>query len=220
MTRMQQTIARRMTEARFSAPEFVLTAEFDMTEARSLLKSLREVDGAPRIGPNDLLIKAVALALVRHPKVNAGWENGTMMRYGRVNVANAVAIPDGLVAPVIFDADKKSLGQVATESKSLIEKAHNGKLAPGEYEGGTFTVSNLGMYGIDQFTPILTVPAACILGVGTMAPKPVVVDGEIVVRERMRVDLACDHRVINGAEGAEFLQTLRRLLEQPMLILL
>lgn len=220
MSRMQNTIARRMTEARFSAPDFVLTSEIDMTEARTLLKSIAAVEGAPKVGPNDLLIRAVALALAQHREVNAGWEGGTMVQYGRVNVGFAVTIPGGLVVPVVRDADRKSLGQIASETKPLIEKARGGKLAPSDYEDGTFSISNLGMYGIDQFTPIINVPEACILGVGSITPKPVVVDGEIVVRDRMRVNLACDHRVVNGAQGAEFLQTVRRLLEHPMLALL
>lgn len=217
MSRMQQTIARRMTEARFSAPDFVLTSEIDMTDARALLRSLSSVEGAPKIGPNDLLIKAVAVALREHPDLNAGWENNGIVRYGRVNIGVAVAIPGGLVVPVVQDADQKSLGQIARESKALIEKARTNKLAPSEYEGGTFTISNLGMYGVDQFTPVINIPEACIMGVGGIIPKPVVYEGEIVVRERMRVTLSCDHRVSNGAVGAEFLQTLRRLLESPML---
>lgn len=220
MTRMQQTIARRMTESKFSAPEFVLTAQFDMTEARALLQSFRSVEGAPKIGPNDFLIKAVATALTQHPEMNAGWENGGIVRYGRVNIGNAVAIEGGLVVPVIQDADKKSLGQISRESKTLIEKARNNKLAPNEYEGGTFTISNLGMFGIDQFTPIINVPEAGIMGVGSIVPTPVVLDGEIAVRDRMHVTLSCDHRVVNGAQGAEFLRTLRNLLENPMLAVL
>ncbi len=177
MTRMGRTIARRMAQSKFSAPEFILTAEFDMTEARALLKSVAGAEKAPKIGPNDLLIKAVATALTRHPEINSGWENDGIVRFGRVNVGNAVALPGGLVVPVIHDADQKTLGQIATESKSLIDKARAGKLAPHEYEGGTFTVSNLGMYGIDQFTAILNPPEACILAVGAITPKPVVVDG-------------------------------------------
>jgi len=216
MTRMQQTIARRMAESKFSAPEFVLTTEVDMTEARALLRSLREVEGAPKIGPNDFLIKAVAGALTQHPEMNAGWE-GSVVQYGRVNIGNAVAIPGGLVVPVIPDADKKSLSQISRESKSLIEKARNNKLAPSEYEGGTFTISNLGMYGISQFTPIINTPEACIMGVGSIIPKPVVVDGEVLVRERMTITISADHRVVNGSQGAEFLQTLQRMLENPML---
>jgi pyruvate dehydrogenase E2 component (dihydrolipoamide acetyltransferase) len=220
MTRMQQTIARRMTEARFSKPDFVLTVEIDMTEARGLLKQVSSTEGAPKVGPNDLLIKAAASALQQHPDINAGWENDGIVRYGRINVGFAVAIEGGLVVPVLMDANHKSLGQIAQEAKSLIDKSRSGKIAPSEYENGTFTISNLGMYGIDQFTPILNPPEACIMGVGGLVQKPVAVDGEVVVRDRMRVDLACDHRVINGVQGAEFLQTFRRLLERPMLLLL
>ncbi|GAC1511282.1 MAG: pyruvate dehydrogenase complex dihydrolipoamide acetyltransferase [Chloroflexota bacterium] len=220
MTRMQQTIARRMAAAKSTAPEFVLTTEFDMTEARALVGRLTATEGAPRVGVNDLLIKAVAGALHQHPEVNSGWENDTMVRYGRINVGFAVAIEDGLVVPVIPDTDQKSLGAIAREAKSLIEKARAGKLAPQEYEGGTFSVSNLGMYGIEQFIPIINIPEACILGVGAIEQKPVVIDGDVVVRDRMHVTLSCDHRVVNGAQGAEYLKTLRRLLEHPMLVLL
>jgi len=219
MTRMQQTIARRMVEAKSAAPEFVLTAEYDMTEAQALLAGLKATEGAPKVGPNDLLIKAVAVALRRHPEINAGWENGTMTRYSRVNVGFAVALPDGLVVPVIQDADMKTLSQVAEEARSLIDKARGGKLAPSERENGTFTVSNLGMYGIDQFTPIINPPESCIMGVGAITQKAVVVDGAVTVRARMRVTLSCDHRVVYGAQGAEFLQTLRKLLESPVLAL-
>jgi pyruvate dehydrogenase E2 component (dihydrolipoamide acetyltransferase) len=221
MSRMQLTIARRLTEARFTAPDFLLTAEFDMTQARELLRSLAGVEGAPKIGPNDLLIKAAALALAQHRDVNAGWENGAAVRYGRINIGNAVATPNGgLIVPVVGDADRKPLGQIAAESKALIERARNNKLAPHEYEGGTFTISNLGMFGIDQFTSILNPPEACSLAVGAIVQKPVVVDGEIVVRDRMRVTLTCDHRVVNGAAGADFLRTLRRFVENPLLALI
>jgi pyruvate dehydrogenase E2 component (dihydrolipoamide acetyltransferase) len=153
--------------------------------------------------------------------VNAGWENGAAVRYGRINIGNAVATPNGgLIVPVVGDADRKPLGQIAAESKALIERARNNKLAPHEYEGGTFTISNLGMFGIDQFTSILNPPEACSLAVGAIVQKPVVVDGEIVVRDRMRVTLTCDHRVVNGAAGADFLRTLRRFVENPLLALI
>lgn len=220
MSRMQHTIARRMTEARFSIPDFVLTAEYDLTDARQLLKQISATEGAAKVGPNDLLIKAVATALRRHPEVNAGWENEAMVRYDRINVGFAVALPDGLVVPVVKDADTKALGEISTEAKDLRDRARAGKLPPGDYEGGTFTVSNLGMYGIDQFTPIINPPEACIMGVGAISQKPVVLDGQTAVRDRMRVTLACDHRVVYGAQGAEFLQTLRELLENPMLVLI
>ncbi|MGI8827632.1 MAG: dihydrolipoamide acetyltransferase family protein, partial [Chloroflexota bacterium] len=220
MTRMQQTIARRMTAARFSAPDFVLTAECDMTDARRLLATISSTEGAQKVGPNDLLIKVIASALREHREVNAGWENDTIVRYGRVNVGVAVAVEDGLVVPVVRDADAKSLGAIARESKTLIDRARTGKLTPNDYEGGTFTISNLGMFGIDQFTPVINAPEACILGVGAIVQKPVVDDGNVVVRDRMRITLSCDHRVVYGAEGARFLQTVREKLERPMLTLL
>ena len=185
-----------------------------------MLKAISGVADAPRVGPNDLLIKAVATALRQHPEVNSGWEDDGVVNYWRVNVGNAVAISGGLVVPVIQDADTKTLGQIAVESKGLIEKARANKLAPAEYEGGTFTISNLGMFGIDQFTPIINVPEACIMGVGAITPTPVVIDGEVVVRDRMKVTLSCDHRVVNGAQGAEFLRTLRRLVENPLMSVL
>jgi pyruvate dehydrogenase E2 component (dihydrolipoamide acetyltransferase) len=221
MTRIQRTIARRLTEARFTAPDFLLTSEIDMTQVRAALKSIAEIEDAPRIGPNDVLIKLTATALSQHREINAGWEGDTAVRYGRINIGNAVATPNGgLIVPVIADADTKPLQEISLESKALIEKARNKKLAPKEYEGGTFTISNLGMFGIDQFTSILNPPEACSLAVGAIVAKPVVIDGQIAVRERMRVTLTCDHRVVNGAEGAQFLRTLQRLLEHPMLALM
>jgi pyruvate dehydrogenase E2 component (dihydrolipoamide acetyltransferase) len=221
MSRMQQTIARRLTQARFTAPDFLLTSEIDMTQVRAALKSVAELDDAPKIGPNDVLIKAAATALSQHREINAGWEGDGILRYGRINIGNAVATANGgLIVPVIADADRKTLREISLESKALIDKARNNKLHPKEYEGGTFTISNLGMFGIDQFTSILNPPEACSLAVGAIVAKPVVVDGQVTVRDRMRVTLTCDHRVVNGAEGAQFLRTLRRLLEHPMLALM
>ncbi|MGH2442462.1 MAG: dihydrolipoamide acetyltransferase family protein [Chloroflexota bacterium] len=221
MTRMRQTIARRLTEARFGAPDFLLTAEYDMTSARELLAQIASGDSAPRIGPNDLLVRATALALAQHPGANAGWENDSIIRYGNINIGIAVATENGgLVVPVIRDAATKTLGQISKEAKQLIQKARSGKLAPAEREGGTFTISNLGMYDIDQFTSILNPPEACSLAVGAISRQPVVVGSEIAIRDRMRVTLTCDHRVINGAEGAEFLQALRGFLENPWLAVL
>jgi pyruvate dehydrogenase E2 component (dihydrolipoamide acetyltransferase) len=217
---MQRTIARRMAESKFSAPEFLLTAEIDMTEARALLRTVSEQEGAPKVGPNDLLIKVAGMALAQHPEVNSGWESDTVVRFGRVNVGIAVALPNGLVVPVVREVDRKSLGQIAREARDLIERARNGKLSPADYEGGTFTISNLGMYGIDEFTAIINPPEAAIMAVGAITSKPVVVEGEIVVRDRMRVTMSLDHRVINGAQGAEFLRTFRNLLEHPMLALI
>jgi len=221
MSRMQRTIARRLSEARFAAPDFLLTSEYDMTEARALLAGIASVEGAPKVGPNDFLIRAVAVALTKHPEANAGWEDDRIVRYGNINVGFAVAIKDGgLVAPVVKNADRKGLGEIAADAKSLRDKAREGKLAPSEYADGTFTISNLGMYQIDQFTSILNPPEACSLAVGSITRKPVVMGDDLEVRDRMRVTLTCDHRVINGAQGAEFLQTLRHYLEHPALALL
>lgn len=221
MTRMRETIARRMTEARFSAPDFLLTSEIDMTDAMALLRQIADIDGAPRVGPNDLLIKACAVALRRHPDANAGWEDNRAVRYGNINIGFAVAVSGGgLVVPVVRNADGKTLGEIAGEAKGLRDRARDNKLAPADYSDGTFTISNLGMYGIDQFTSILNPPEACSLAVGSIERKPVVSGDDLIIRDRLRVTLTCDHRVINGAEGAEFLQTLRRILEHPVLIAL
>ncbi|MGH2449500.1 MAG: dihydrolipoamide acetyltransferase family protein [Chloroflexota bacterium] len=220
MTRMQHTIARRMSEAWRTKPEFMLTVVVDMTEARRLLSGIERTEGAPKVGPNDLLIKAAAVALSRHPAINAGWENDQIVRYQRVNIGNAVSVEGGLVVPVIRDADRKTLGEIAAESKALIQKARSGKLAPADYEGGTFSISNLGMFGIEQFTPIINPPEACILGVGAISQQPTVVDGKLGVRDEMHGTLSCDHRVVNGAQAAEFLRALVGLLERPMLTVL
>jgi pyruvate dehydrogenase E2 component (dihydrolipoamide acetyltransferase) len=220
MTRMQQTIARRMAQSKFSAPEFYLTIEIDMTEARQLLRHIAAAESAPKVGPNDLLIKAAAVALQRHPEVNSGWENDGIVRFGRVNVGFAVALEGGLVVPVVQNAERKTLGEIARTSKDLIDRARSGKLSPTDYETGTFTISNLGMFGIEEFTAILNPPEACILAVGAITPSAVVVNGEIAVRDRMKATMTCDHRVINGAMGAEYLRTFKTILEEPLLALI
>ncbi len=220
MSRMQQTIARRMVEAKNSIPEFYLTSEIDMTAARAFLRDVRTASGGPKVGANDLLIKAAALALRRNPTINSGWEDGRIVRFSRVNVGFAVALPDGLVVPVIQDADTKTLSQIGAEAKELIERARTGKLAPADYDSGTFTISNLGMYPIEQFTAIINPPEACIMAVGRMESTPVVAKGEVVIRDCMLVTLSCDHRVVYGAQGAEFLRTFGNLLAQPLLTVL
>jgi pyruvate dehydrogenase E2 component (dihydrolipoamide acetyltransferase) len=221
MTRLQQTVARRMAESMFSAPHFYVTVEIDMTEARALLSQIeRAASEEVHIGPNDIILKACALALRRFPNVNASYRDGQIVHHRAIHIGNAVARPGALLVPVIRDADKKSLRAIAAESKDLIARAREGKLKQHELEGSTFTISNLGMYGVEQFTAIINPPEGAILAVGTIQPKPVVVNGEIVVRDRMRVTLSVDHRVIYGADAAEFLAEVRRLLENPLQILL
>jgi len=168
---------------------------------------------------NDYIVKAAAEALRRHPEVNASWGESVIRRYGRVHIGVAVAVEDGLITPVVRDADRKGVAQISAEIRELAGRARERKLTPEEYTGATFSVSNLGMYGIDEFTAIINPPEAAILAVGRVEEKVVVEDGEIVVRPRMRVTMSCDHRVIDGATGARFLQTLKDFLEEPMMML-
>lgn len=218
LTQIRKTIARRLAQSIGPVPTFYLTAEFDMDrawEARaSLLASAGE--GAAKFSFNDLVIKATALALARHPECNAWWQDDRIRQWHDVHVGMAVAIPDGLITPVIRHADRKSLRQIAAETRDLAERARARKLAPEEYTGSTFSISNLGMLDIDEFTAVINPPEAGILAVGRIAERPVVKDGVIESSRRMRVTMSCDHRVIDGATGARFLQTLRLLLEHPL----
>ena len=217
LTRLQQTIARRMAESKATAPDFVLTCEVDMEDAvhfRAQLKAAAGEQPAPSF--NDLVVKAAALALRDFPRANGAYRDGRFELYSRVNVGVAVAAQDTLVVPTIFDADKKSLGEIARDAKALARKVRDGKIAPPEVSGGTFTVSNLGMFGIQSFVAVINPPQAAILAVGAMAPTPVVRDGEVVVRNIMRLTLACDHRILYGADAAEFLARIRERLENPL----
>jgi len=168
---------------------------------------------------NDFLIKAVAAALTRHPEVNASWQENVIRRYNRVHIGVAVAVEDGLITPVIRDAHAKGIAQIAQEVKELAARAREKKLQPEEYTGATFSISNLGMFGIEEFTAIINPPEAAILAVGKVEEKPVVENGEVVIRQRMRMTMSCDHRVIDGATGARFLQTLKDYIEEPMMML-
>ena len=168
----------------------------------------------------NIVIKAVALALSEHPEVNAHWLNDKIRQFNRIHVAMAVAVEDGLITPVIFDADRLQLWEISARARELAGRARERKLTPEEYTGATFTVSNLGMFGIDQFTAIINPPEAGILAVGGVEEKPVVVDGHVEVRQRMRVTMSCDHRAIDGATGAKFIQTLRRFIENPLALVL
>lgn len=217
-TQIRKTIARRLAESIGPIPTYYLTAEFDAGRAADMRAQLKELGDDYKVSFNDIVIKAVANALSEHPEVNAWWMGDHIRHFNRVHVAMAVAIPDGLITPVIFDADRKGIGQIGAEARDLAEKARQRKLTPEQYTGSTFSVSNLGMFGIDQFTAIINPPEAGILAVGGVEAKPVVIDGQIVVRQRMRVTMSCDHRVIDGATGAKFLQTVKRLFENPLLL--
>jgi pyruvate dehydrogenase E2 component (dihydrolipoamide acetyltransferase) len=216
LTRLQQTVTRRMAESKATAPDFALTLDVDMTDAVALRARLKEVaDPAPSF--NDMVVKAAATALREHPHVNAAYRDGKFEHYGNVNVGVAVAAQDALVVPTIFDADQKSLGAIAREARRLIERVRDKEITPPELSGGTFTVSNLGMYGIERFTAIINPPQAAILTVGALLKKPAVDErGKVVAREQMTLTLVCDHRILYGADGAQFLARVRELLERPL----
>ncbi len=219
LTKLQQTVARRMAESKATAPHFYLQAEFDMTAAvdgRSKLKAMaKEGEAVPTF--NDMIVKACALALREHPRANGAYRDGRIELYSRVNVGVAVAAQDALVVPTVFDADLKGLRQISTETRALAARVRDGSITPPELSGGTFTVSNLGMYGISNFHAVINTPQAGILAVGELKAKPVVTDaGEIEARQLMGVTLACDHRILYGADGAIFLARVRELLEEPL----
>jgi len=218
ISQMRKTIARRLSESKFSAPHFYLTMEIDMGKAIKWRKQINEV--APnKISFNDLVVKACAIALRQHPAVNASWLDDKIRYNKDINIGVAVAIDEGLLVPVIRHSDMKSLSQINFEVRELAGKARKRKLAPEEMQGNTFTISNLGMFGIDEFTAIINPPDACILAVGGIAEQPVVVNGEIRIGHRMKVTLSCDHRVVDGATGAQFLQTVKEILENPIRIM-
>jgi pyruvate dehydrogenase E2 component (dihydrolipoamide acetyltransferase) len=217
LTRLQQTIARRMAESKATAPEFVLTAEVDMEEAVAFRKQLKAAAGDnPAPSFNDFVVKAAALALREFPRANGAYRDGKFELYSRVNVGIAVAGQDALIVPTVFDADSKSLGQIAREARTLAERVREGKITPPELSSGTFSVSNLGMFGIKRFVAVINPPQAAILAVGEMTPRPVVRDGEITVRPVMELTLSCDHRILYGADAAQFLGRIRERLENPL----
>jgi len=216
LTQIRKTIARRLAESNGPVPTFFLTAELDVTRAAEMRTQLAEMGDGYKASFNDIVIKAVALALSEHPEVNAHWLNDKIRQFNRIHVAMAVAVEDGLITPVLFDADRLQLWEISARARELAGRARERKLTPEEYTGATFTVSNLGMFGIDQFTAIINPPEAGILAVGGVEEKPVVFDGRVEVRQRMRVTMSCDHRAIDGATGAKFLQTVRRFIENPL----
>ena len=181
---------------------------------------LTEMGDQYKVSFNDIVIKGVALALAEHPEVNAHWLNDKIRHFNRIHLAMAVAVEDGLITPVLFDADRLSLWEISEKARDLAKRARERKLMPEEYTGATFTVSNLGMFGIDQFTAIINPPEAGILAIGGVEEKPVVIDGALEIRQRMRVTMSCDHRAVDGATGAKFLQTVRRYIENPLSLII
>ena len=218
LTQMRKTIARRLAESIGPIPTFYLTAELDVERLADARSAMATLGDEFKVSFNDIILKAVATALAHHPECNAHWLGDRIRYFSRVHLGVAVAIPDGLITPVIFDADVKSLREISHEVRELATRARDRKLKPDEYTGSTFSVSNLGMFGIEHFTAIINPPEAGILAVGAIEEKPSADDGELVIRKRLRVTMSCDHRVIDGATGARFLQTLRRLLENPLML--
>jgi pyruvate dehydrogenase E2 component (dihydrolipoamide acetyltransferase) len=219
VSQMRKVISRRLGESKFSAPHFYLTMEICMDKLIATRKQLKELTDA-RISFNDFVVKATAKALKEHKNINASWLGDRIRYYNYVNMGVAVAIDEGLVVPVIRNADTKALSNIATEIRELAGRARDRKLTPDEMSGNTFTISNLGMFGIDEFTAIINAPDACILAVGGISPKLVMVDGEVKESKFMKVTLSCDHRVVDGASGAKFLQTLKAILEEPMRLMI
>jgi pyruvate dehydrogenase E2 component (dihydrolipoamide acetyltransferase) len=212
---MRKTIAKRLAQSIGPVPHFFLTTEVDMEQAAAARAELNAL-GDQRISFNDIAIKAVAMALMQHRACNAWWQDDHIRYFNEVHMGMAVAVEDGLITPVIRNANLKTLRDIASESRALAERARERRLRPEEYTGATFSISNLGMFGIDEFTAIINPPEAGIIAVGTLMEKPVAVDGAVVVRRRMRLTMSCDHRVIDGATGAQFLQTVTTMLENPM----
>lgn len=221
ISQMRKTIARRLAESKYTAPHFYLTVDIDVERAVSLreeLNELAEEQDRPKISFNDLITKACALSLRNHPYVNASYlpDEGEIRKYNHIHLGIAVAIDEGLITPVLRNADRKGLTEIARETQELAERARNRDLDPEEFEGATFTTSNLGMFGIEEFTAIINPPNSAILSIGEIRDTPVVEDGEVVPGKRMKVTLSCDHRVVDGATGAKFLNSVRSYLEQPM----
>ncbi|WP_419939381.1 dihydrolipoamide acetyltransferase family protein [Candidatus Palauibacter sp.] len=219
-SQMRKAIARRLGQSIGPVPHFFLTTEVDMGRALELRADLNARFADGKIGVTDLLLKATAEALNRHAGVNASWEENAIRYHGAVHLGIAVALDEGLITPVLRDAGRKGLRQISVEARNLIARARARKLAPEEYQGGTFSVSNLGMFEIDQFTAIINPPEAGILAIGQTVEKPVAVNGQVVVRKRMRVTMSCDHRVIDGATGAAFLGAFKAMLENPLEMIL
>lgn len=215
-SQIRQTIAKRLVTSLGPVPHFFLTAEIEMDRAAEMRKGINALDPDLKISINDIIIKVAAAALIQHPQVNASFQEKIVRYYQHADIGVAVAIEDGLITPVVRAADQKSLSQIAAEVRELAERARSKRLKPEEYTGATFSVSNLGMFGIDEFTAVINPPEGAILAIGAMSAKPVVRENEIVIRQMMRVTMSCDHRVIDGATGAKFLQTFKKILENPL----
>ncbi len=215
-TQIRQTIAKRLVTSIGPVPHFFLTVDIEMDRAAEMRESIKALDPDLKISINDIIIKCTAAALMQHPQVNASFQEKFIRYYKHADIGVAVAIEDGLITPVVRAADQKSLSQIAGEVRELAERARSKKLKPEEYTGATFSISNLGMFGIDEFTAVINPPEGAIIAIGAMAPKPVVRDNQVVVKQMMRVTMSCDHRVIDGATGAKFLQTFKKILENPL----
>ncbi len=219
VSQMRKAIARRLAESKFTAPHFYLTMEINMDKAIEARKSINEVSPV-KVSFNDIVIKAVAVALRQHPDVNASWLGDKIRKNHHIHIGVAVAVKDGLLVPVVRFADNKSLAYISQEVKELAQKAHDKKLQPSEWEGSTFTISNLGMFGIEEFTAIINTPDSCILAVGGIKETAVVKNGQLAVGNVMKVTLSCDHRTVDGAVGSAFLKTFKGLLEDPVRLLI
>ena len=218
LSQIRKIIAKRLGESIGPIPTFYLTVELDLTRVMEMRSAMAELGDEFKVSVNDVLLKAIAVALSQHPEVNAHWLGDHIRYFNRVHLGMAVATDDGLIVPVIWDANTKRLSEISRDSKELAKRARERKLKPEEFTGSTFSVSNLGMFGIDQFTAIINPPEAGIIAIGTGEDKLVVVNGESVVRKRVRLTMSCDHRIIDGAVGAKFLQSLRRLVENPLML--
>ena len=222
LSQMRKTVARRLTESLGPVPHFFLTVDVDMTRALAARARVNEILAAQgaKASVNDLVIKATAAALTHHPECNAWWQGSSIRVFNRVHMGVAVAVPDGLITPVVRDAHAKGLAQISGEVREMAGRAREKKLQPHEYTGSTFSISNLGMFGIEEFTAVINPPEAGIIAVGAVEERAVAVKGEVVVQPRMRITMSCDHRVIDGAQGARFLATLKSFLEEPAAILI
>ncbi len=218
LTLIRKTIARRLAESNGPIPTFFLTADFDLTSVRELRTRMIALGDEFKVSYNDIILKAVATALSQHPEVNAHWLGNSIRHHHRVHLGMAVAVEDGLITPIIADADRKRISEIARDSRELAKRARERKLAPEEYTGATATVSNLGMFGIDEFTAIINPPEVAIFAIGAVGDVPVVIDGALAVRTHVRITMSCDHRAVDGATGARFMQTLRRLIENPLML--
>jgi pyruvate dehydrogenase E2 component (dihydrolipoamide acetyltransferase) len=218
LSKLQQVVARRMSESKATAPHFYLQAEIDMSQAVAARSRVKAAAAEGEVVPsfNDMVVKACALALREFPRANGSYKDGRFELYSRINIGVAVAAQDALVVPTVFDADRKGLRQIATESRHLAQRVRDGQITPPELSGGTFTVSNLGMFGIDNFSAVINTPQAGILAVGAIEKRPAVRNGAIVPADLMNVTLACDHRILYGADGAQFLARIKSLLEEPL----